>query len=326
MVRPQKNNAEYFSHDADMRNDVKVKALRRKFKHAGYAVWCFLLETLADMEFFEIDYNELSKEFLAADFDVSVKELDDIVAYCCKIGLLKMERDRFLYSEALQRRFAPLLEKRRRDRERLARLSGGKPTDNAPENEEEDAETALGGDFSGDNPHSIVKESKPKENREKNTKYPCQDIADLWNGICVSLPRVQKLSDSRRNKIKCRCNEWGKTPDVWLQTAADIFRRMQASDFLKGGNSHQWTATFDWLFSNGENSIKVMEGNYDNKRGEARQQTGETRAKIGIGEYIEKATGRRTYGSGKVTIPPDAPPRPGEGYCWDEASKTWLYL
>lgn len=38
MARPNKNNAEYFSHDADMRNDVKVKALRRRFSHTGYAV------------------------------------------------------------------------------------------------------------------------------------------------------------------------------------------------------------------------------------------------------------------------------------------------
>ena len=65
---------------------------------------------------------------------------------------------------------------------------------------------------------------------------------------------------------QCRCDEWGKTPDVWMQTAEDIFRRIQASDFLKGSNGHQWVATFDWLFSNSGNSIKVMEGNYDNDR------------------------------------------------------------
>lgn len=38
MARPKKNNAEYYTHDADMRNDMKIKALRRKFSHTGYAV------------------------------------------------------------------------------------------------------------------------------------------------------------------------------------------------------------------------------------------------------------------------------------------------
>ena len=52
MARPKKNNAEYFTHDADMRNDVKIKALRRKFSHTGYAVWNYLLETLTDSDFF----------------------------------------------------------------------------------------------------------------------------------------------------------------------------------------------------------------------------------------------------------------------------------
>ena len=160
-------------------------------------------------------------------------------------------------------------------------------------------------------------ESKPKE----KIKYPYQDICDLWNSICVSMPRVFKLNDDRRQKIKSRCNEWGKTPEVWLQTAEDIFRRMEASDFCKG--SAGWKATFDWLFSNSANSIKVMEGNYDNKQGA--QADKPKNCKLGVGEYIDK-DGRRTYGSGKATIPQDAPPRPGEKYCWDEASKNWIYL
>jgi hypothetical protein len=31
MARPLKNNADYFPHDNDMRNDEKILALRRKF-------------------------------------------------------------------------------------------------------------------------------------------------------------------------------------------------------------------------------------------------------------------------------------------------------
>ena len=80
-----KNNADYFSHDADMRNDVKIKALRRKFSHVGYAVWCYLLEVLTDSDFFEIEYNELNTELLSADFDISTNEFKEIIDYCIKI-------------------------------------------------------------------------------------------------------------------------------------------------------------------------------------------------------------------------------------------------
>lgn len=46
---------------------------------------------------------------------------------------------------------------------------------------------------------------------------------------------------------------------------------------------------------------------------------------LGVGEWID-AYGRRTYGSGEATIPEDAPPRPGDKYTWDAATKSWIYL
>lgn len=111
MARPKKNNAEYFTHDADMRNDIKVKALRRRFSHTGYAVWNYLLETLTDNDYFEITWDEINIELLAADYDVSVEELTEIVEYCVKIGLLQLEND-VLRSDAHQNRFSELLDNR----------------------------------------------------------------------------------------------------------------------------------------------------------------------------------------------------------------------
>lgn len=327
MARPTKNNAEYFTHDADMRNDVKVKALRRRFQHTGYAVWCFLLEVLTDGEHFEIDFGELNRELLAADFDVSAEQLQEIVDYCCKINLLQLTDDNRLYSEAHQKRFASLITKRERDRERLARLINKRQGGNEDENAAETPET---NNYRSDNPHSRVKENRVKESKLKESKeeknnilYPYQDIIDRWNSICTSLPRVTKLNDNRRQKIKCRCDEWGKTPEKWLQTAEEIFERVQASDFLKGSSNSTWTATFDWLFSNSSNCIKVMEGNYDNKKGSRNTQQGND--KLGAGEYYDK-DGRRTYGTGKATIPPTAPPRPSEKHVWDSSTSNWVLL
>lgn len=111
MARPKKNNAEYFSHDADMRDDVKIKALRRQYSHIGYAVWNYILETLTDSEGFEVEWSELSIELLAADYDVTTEELSQIVMYCIKIELLQLN-DNILYSEAHKLRFAGLQEAR----------------------------------------------------------------------------------------------------------------------------------------------------------------------------------------------------------------------
>ena len=46
MARPKKQYCDYFSHDRDMRNHRKIKALRTKFGVNGYAVWVMILEVL----------------------------------------------------------------------------------------------------------------------------------------------------------------------------------------------------------------------------------------------------------------------------------------
>ena len=130
MGRPNKNNASYFTHDADMRNDIKVKALRRKYQHKGYAIWCFYLETLTDCENFEIECEGIEFELLAADFDVAVEELIEITNYCVKIGLLQRnEENGNIFSEAHRNRFKQMLDKRelRREINKINGSKGGNP-------------------------------------------------------------------------------------------------------------------------------------------------------------------------------------------------------
>jgi len=42
-----------------------------------------------------------------------------------------------------------------------------------------------------------------------------------------------------------------------------VFCKMENSDFLKGKNKYGWKASFDWVFQNSDNWMKVLEGNYD---------------------------------------------------------------
>lgn len=133
MGRPRKDDADYFSHDKNMRNDEKVKALRRKFGYMGYALWCMLLEKLTDSPGFKLKYEtEIDRELLAGDFDAEIKDLDSVIEYSVTLGLLKQESG-MVYSENLIGRFSALLEYRRRDRDRKAKDSfpHGKPSENA---------------------------------------------------------------------------------------------------------------------------------------------------------------------------------------------------
>lgn len=84
-------------------------------------------------------------------------------------------------------------------------------------------------------------------------------IRELYNSVCGSYPRLVKMSDARKKAISARLKT-GYTLDDF-QT---LFEKAEASDFLKGANKRNWSATFDWLICD-SNMAKVLDGNYDAK-------------------------------------------------------------
>ncbi|MBQ7635285.1 MAG: DUF4373 domain-containing protein, partial [Bacteroidaceae bacterium] len=80
--------ADWFPHGAGLRNDMRVRALRRRCGASGYAVWLMLLEALAARDGFRMEWDGLSQELVAADFDVECEELVAVVEVCVRLGLL----------------------------------------------------------------------------------------------------------------------------------------------------------------------------------------------------------------------------------------------
>lgn len=337
MKQQNKLNSSFFYHDADMRNDIKVKALRRKFGHTGYAVWCCLLEMLTDEDGLELDFTEVSRELIAADLDVDVEHLNEIVAFCQRINLLQMTDDGRLFSKAHQERLSHYIQEKlsRSEAARIAGLKSAEARRLASEQKvyrsEATAEQSFNtnerslNDCSAKSNHIRLEEKREEKIRkEKDMVMPYQEVVDLWNSTCLSLPKVRQLNDNRRTKIRCRMTEFGKTPEEMMNVAKEVFQRCEGSDFLRGGNNNNWQATFDWVFENATNWVKVMEGNYDNGRGSQKTRTQGSQA-LGVGEYITP-DGRRTYGSGKANLPMSAPPRPSERHAWNSQTQEWVLL
>ena len=91
MARPEKNNLDYFSHDCDMRNDIKIKALRRKFGHKGYSIYVMMLEHLGNCEYLQYEWNDLSIELLTPEFDIDSIDLKEIIEYCIFLKLFQID-------------------------------------------------------------------------------------------------------------------------------------------------------------------------------------------------------------------------------------------
>lgn len=101
------------------------------------------------------------------------------------------------------------------------------------------------------------REEKRREEREKS-KVNYELVARMYNDTCVSFPHLTTLSEARKKAIKARLNKYT------LDDLQRVFDLAEASDFLKGNNSRNWNATFDWLMKD-TNIAKVLDGNYNNK-------------------------------------------------------------
>ena len=108
-------------------------------------------------------------------------------------------------------------------------------------------------------------EEKEKEDKEESKKEEktdlgfCERVKDEFNRICKTLPSVRSLSPSRQKSIY-RAREL-----LGDMSFNELFKKIQSSKFLTGDNENGWKASFDWIFDS-NNLIKILEGNYDNKK------------------------------------------------------------
>lgn len=101
------------------------------------------------------------------------------------------------------------------------------------------------------------RERREREEKEKS-RVDYELVARMYNDTCVSFPHLTTLSEARKKAIKARLNKYT------LDDLQRVFDLAEASDFLKGNNSRNWSATFDWLMKD-TNIAKVLDGNYNNK-------------------------------------------------------------
>lgn len=94
---------------------------------------------------------------------------------------------------------------------------------------------------------------------------PAKKIQEMWNNTCLGFPKIYNMSEARKNKMRIRIEEMGGEEKA-LPLLQTLFEKMQASNFLKGDSKNGWKASFDWLFVNDKNWVKVHEGNYDNRQ------------------------------------------------------------
>jgi hypothetical protein len=183
MARPKKHNVEYFTHDVQMRNDVKIKALRRKYKHLGYAIYIITLELLGDAEYFEIKWDDETIELLLPEYDCDIDELIEVINYCIKLNLLQLSHG-YLHCEKFTNRLEDTVLTRRtgycKENSQIYKLKEVFVGNN-------EFEKNLNEVYVDINAQSKVKERKVKESKVKESKVKESKVKETTENLQQSV-------------------------------------------------------------------------------------------------------------------------------------------
>jgi predicted phage replisome organizer len=97
------------------------------------------------------------------------------------------------------------------------------------------------------------------KSKDKLLTSDCQQILNMYNEKCPSLPEAKKLTDFRARTIKARLKKYS------LDDFAKVFEAAEQSSFLRGekssGEHSSWRADIDFLLKE-KQFVKILEGGY----------------------------------------------------------------
>jgi predicted phage replisome organizer len=277
------NNKRYYwlKLKEDFFGDKTIKKLRRIAGGDTYTVIYLkmLLKSLRDDG--KLYYEGIESDFaseLALDIDEDEENVKVTIQFLMSYGLLEqINEEEFVLAKCVELTgnecySAERVRNLRNRQKKALQCNTDVTSSNAPVtecnktvrpcNEEKEIEKEIEKELEID----IELENRDKENREvvctnrvgtsRNSKPSPDDIVNLYNDICISYPQVVRLSEARKKAINARLKKY--TLDDFRQ----LFETAEHNDFLKGANSRNWSATFDWLIADA-NMAKVLDGNYN---------------------------------------------------------------
>ena len=102
-----------------------------------------------------------------------------------------------------------------------------------------------------------------EEKQPASNRIDYMAIKEMYNALCPSFPSCVAMSEARKKAIKARFTS-GYTMDDFRT----LFMKAEASSFLKGHNTRNWIASFDWLIKD-SSMAKVLGGNFDDRQPQA---------------------------------------------------------
>jgi hypothetical protein len=103
-----KTGLAYFNMDTDRYQDIRIKRLKKTFRCMGIAVYDYILCEIYRVRGCFIEWDESTAFDVAEYFDLKETQVNEIVNYCCAVGLFNREllaSGRILTSASIQKRY-----------------------------------------------------------------------------------------------------------------------------------------------------------------------------------------------------------------------------
>lgn len=135
--------------------------------------------------------------------------------------------------------------------------------------------------------------SKDINNSQNSTTV--NNFIDLYHRICVSLPKVIKVTDKRKKGILNIVKKYS------YEDIKQVFINLENSDFCKGKNDRGWKADLDFILRE-DKFVATLEGKYSSKKrstintfGETEDVKSESYTKQELLEIERNAHGRQKF-------------------------------
>lgn len=186
MARPVKEGMDYFPHDTDARNDLKIRKLRAMFGNDGYATYFILLENIYRQKTYELQVpDDETILILAEECKVDYDKFNKILLKCIDLGLFDRDiynDEKILTSNSIKLRSEPIETTRARKREwKKSKLKKVLDVDNKVNYEVLDVQSAQRKEN-----ESIEEESIENKTKENNNKENESIEEKSMNEICCS--------------------------------------------------------------------------------------------------------------------------------------------
>lgn len=289
--RKYKNIVEYFPHFCTSGKTIFI--LEKKFGNDGYAVWFKTLEILGASENHFIDCRDSQLwEFVVAKMGISSERLIEIYDTLANLETINKQlwEKKVIWSE----NFVDILSEVIYFRRKRDVMSFDELYEKLLVSPELFGSSQIGGG---------PQESKQPIPVINPIYYPFDEIAEAWNTIVADstkCSRVKILTKTRKDKIKSRLKEISE-PEQWMDSIAAIFQMVQDSDFLSG-RAGKWRASFDWIFENSGNWVRVVEGNYSNNERSGNEKGASNKEMLAILEQRARALNNGTLSAEKLKL------------------------